>query len=187
MQYNYKCIATKIKLKHSWRNYTHLRFSQRYEDSSSNETPCSMVGMSRRSEWLYRLRQNPKRRNISTTLVRPSIPEERNLRTDSNHTIGYTCCYSIWNHSSSTKMSIAKIYKSIILPVLPGCGTLFLTLTLERTHAAGVTIWQTGCWKLHTYLHRGQSIRTRLIKIGVSACRNNLVDLSVTESILKWP
>jgi len=34
---------------------------------------------------------------------------------------------------------IVKIYKSIILPVLPGRGTLFLTLTLERTNNEGVT------------------------------------------------
>lgn len=38
-----------------------------------------------------------------------------------------------------SKKVIVKIYKSIILPVLPGRGTLLLTLTLERTHTEGVT------------------------------------------------
>ena len=37
-----------------------------------------------------------------------------------------------------------------------------------------------------TYLHDGYSLRTRSIGIGVSACRNNLGDLSVNKSILKW-
>jgi len=85
-----------------------------------------------------------------------------------------------------SKKVIVKIYKSIILPVLPGRGTLLLTLTLERTHTEGVTKWQTGCRKLHTYLHDGYSVRTRSIGIGVSACRNNLVDLSVNKIDLKY-
>ena len=143
--------------------------------------------MSRRSERLYRLRQNPlKRWYASAALVRPYIPTDCNLRIRSNHTTRICMLLLNTEHSSSTKKEIVKIYKSIILPVLPGRGTLFPTLTLERTHTEGVTKWQTGCRKLHTYLHDGYSLRTRSIGIGVSACRNNLVGLSVNKSILKW-
>ena len=126
--------TTVIKLQHSLRNYTHLRFSQRYEISSSNATPCSLVGMSRRSEWPYRLRQNPpKRRYASTALVRPYIPTDRNLRIGSNHTT--RLCFLLLNTEQFVfKKKKVKIYKSIILPVLPGRGTLFLTLTLTNTH-----------------------------------------------------
>jgi len=108
--------TTVIKLQHSWWNYTNLRFSQRYENSSSNATPCSPVDKSRRSEWPSRLRQNPlKHRYASTALYGLTSRQTAIFEFAANIQPGYACCYSIWNHSSSTK-KLSKYTNPLFYP-----------------------------------------------------------------------
>ena len=141
-------IATRvIKLQHSRRNYRHLRFSQRYENSSSNATPCSLVDI-------------PNVPNDRTAFGRILLdvcmlpPHWYGLISQKTAIFelaaiiqqGFACCYSIF---VSTK-KLSKYTNPLFYPFYLDVASL--SRINNRTHSAGYKMLQFAANCIPTFM-----------------------------------